>query len=64
VLETFAQTFVNHVLRLTLTVKTVTHIVELLYFAQDRIRIHGVRGFPENLRGEQRFRWADLVQET
>ena len=32
-------------------VKTVTHIVELLNFVQDRIRIHGVRGFPENLRG-------------
>ena len=28
-------------------VKTVTHIVELPDFVQDRIRIHEVRGFPE-----------------
>ena len=26
-------------------VKTVTHVVELLSFVQDRIRRHGVRGF-------------------
>jgi hypothetical protein len=26
-------------------VKTVTHVVELLYFVQDRIRMHRVRGF-------------------
>jgi hypothetical protein len=26
-------------------VKTVTHVVELLNFVQDRIRMHGVRGF-------------------
>lgn len=26
-------------------VKTVTHIVELPTFVQDRIRMHGVRGF-------------------
>jgi hypothetical protein len=44
-------------------VKTVTHLVELLNFVQDRIRMHGVRGFLENLRREN-FRWADLVQET
>ena len=44
-------------------VKTVTHVVELLNFVQDRTRMHGVRRFPENLRGEH-FRWADLVQET
>src|ERR1035437_1783391 len=30
-------------------VKTVTHVVELLNFVQDRIRIHGVHGFPESL---------------
>ena len=29
-------------------VKTVTHIVELPNFVQDRIRIHEVRGFPES----------------
>jgi hypothetical protein len=44
-------------------VKTVTHIVELLNFVQDRIRMHGVRGFLESLRREN-FRWADLVQGT
>ena len=26
-------------------VKAVTHVVELLNFLQDRIRMHGVRGF-------------------
>jgi hypothetical protein len=41
-------------------VKTVTHVVELPNFVQDRIRMHGVHGFPENLRREN-FRWADLV---
>jgi hypothetical protein len=30
-------------------IKTVTHIVELPNFVQDRIRMHGVRGFPEGL---------------
>jgi hypothetical protein len=30
--------------------------VELLNFVQDRIRMHGVRCFPENLRRED-FRW-------
>ena len=30
-------------------VKTVTHVVELPNFVQDRIRMHGVRGFPESL---------------
>ena len=30
-------------------VKTVAHAVELLNFVQDRTRMHGVRGFPENL---------------
>jgi len=44
-------------------VKTVTHVVELPNFVQDRIRMHGVHGFPENLRREN-FRWADLVQGT
>jgi hypothetical protein len=44
-------------------VKTVTHVVELLNFVQNRTRMHGVRGFPENLRREN-FRWADLVQGT
>ena len=44
-------------------VKTVTHAVELLNFVQDRIRMHRVHGFPENLRKDS-FRWADLVQET
>jgi hypothetical protein len=29
-------------------VKTVTHVVELLNFAQDCTRMHGKRGFPEN----------------
>ena len=44
-------------------VKTVTHIVELLNFVQDRTVMHGVRGFPESVRREN-FRWADLAQET
>jgi hypothetical protein len=30
-------------------VKTVTHVVELLNFVQDRIRMHGVHGFLESL---------------
>jgi hypothetical protein len=30
-------------------VKTVTHVVELLNFVQDRIRMHGVSSFPESL---------------
>ena len=30
-------------------VKAVTHVVELPNFVQDRIRMHGVRGFPEGL---------------
>ena len=30
-------------------VKTVTHVVELPNFVQDRIRMHGVRRFPESL---------------
>ena len=33
-------------------VETVTNAVELLSFVQDRIRMHGVRGFPENLKRE------------
>jgi hypothetical protein len=44
-------------------VRTVTHVVELLNFVQDRIRIHGSRSFPQNLRREN-VRWADLVQGT
>ncbi len=28
-------------------IKTVTHVVELLNFVQDRSRMHGVRGFLE-----------------
>jgi len=44
-------------------VKTVTHVVELANFVQDRTRMHGVHSFPESLRREN-FRWADLVQET
>jgi hypothetical protein len=44
-------------------VKTVTHVVELPNFVQDRIRMHGVHGFPESLR-RKNFRWADLVQAT
>jgi hypothetical protein len=43
--------------------KTFTHAVELLNFVQDRIRMHRVHGFPENLRRDS-FRRADLVQET
>ena len=30
-------------------VKTVTHLVELLNFVQDRIRMHGVHGFLQSL---------------
>jgi hypothetical protein len=30
-------------------VKTVTHVVELPNLVQDRIRMHGLRGFPESL---------------
>ena len=30
-------------------VKTIAHAVELLNFVQDRIRMHGVHGFPESL---------------
>jgi hypothetical protein len=44
-------------------VKTVTHVVELLNFVQDRIRKAWGRGFLESLRREN-FRWADLVQGT
>ena len=44
-------------------VKTVAHVVKLLNFVQDRIQMHGVRGFLESLRREN-FRWADLVQGT
>ena len=44
-------------------VKTVTHVIELLNFVQDRARMHGVRCFPESLR-RGNFRWADLVQGT
>jgi len=44
-------------------VKTVTHIVELLNFVQNRIRMHAIRGFQESLR-RGNFRWADLVQGT
>ena len=50
-------------------VKAVTHIVELLNFVQDRIAMHGVRGFPESLtacggtaevRGRRRVRHLSL----
>ena len=44
-------------------IKTVTHVIELLDFMQDRSRLHGVHSFPESLRREE-FRWADLVQGT
>jgi hypothetical protein len=44
-------------------VETVTHVVELLNFVQDRIRMHGVPGFLESLR-RGNFRWADLAQGT
>jgi hypothetical protein len=44
-------------------VKTVTDVVELLSFVQDRIRMHGYATFFESLRREN-FRWADLVQGT
>jgi len=37
-------------------VKTDTHVVELLNFVQDRIRMHGVRGF---LRKPQREKASD-----
>jgi len=30
-------------------VKTVTHVVELLNFVQDRIRMHGMHGFLDSL---------------
>jgi hypothetical protein len=43
-------------------VETLTHVVELLSFMQDRTRRHRIRGFPENLRSEN-FRRADLVQD-
>jgi len=33
-------------------IKTVAHVVELLNFVQNRIRMHGVRGFPESLKGK------------
>jgi hypothetical protein len=44
-------------------VKTVTHVIELLNFVQDRTRMHVVHGFLKSLRKEN-FRWADLVQGT
>jgi len=44
-------------------VKAITHVVKLLNFVQDRIRMHGVRGFLRSLRREN-FGWADLVQGT
>ncbi len=37
-------------------VKTVTHVVELPNFVQDRIRMHGVHGFLESLRAEEKKR--------
>ena len=33
-------------------VQTITHVVELLNFAQNRSRRHGARSFPESLRKE------------
>lgn len=44
-------------------VKAVTHVVELSNFVQNRLRMHGVHGFPASLRREN-FRWADLVSEN
>jgi hypothetical protein len=44
-------------------VKTVTHVVEVLSFAQDRIRRHEAHGFLKSLR-RGTFRWADLAQGT
>ncbi len=35
-------------------VKAVAHVMELLSFVQDRIRMHGVRGFLESLREKER----------
>jgi hypothetical protein len=44
-------------------VKTITYVVELMSFVQDRIRRHGAApDFPECLRREH-FRSADLVQD-
>ena len=37
--------FCDERMLLSQSVKTVTHVVELLNFVHDRIRIHGVRGF-------------------
>ena len=34
-------------------VKTVTHVVELPTFVQDRIWMHGVRGFPESVTAQR-----------
>ena len=42
-------------------VKTVTHVVELLNFAQDRIWMQWYTAFSECLMREN-FRWAALVQ--
>ena len=39
-------------------VKTVTHIVELLNFVQDRIRMHGVHDFLESLNSP----WRNLTK--
>jgi hypothetical protein len=44
--------FSNKRMLLRQIVKTVTYLVELLNFVQDRTRMHRVRSFPENLRSE------------
>jgi hypothetical protein len=42
-------------------VKTVTHVVELLNFVQDRVGCMGYLAFLKP-KGEKNFRWADVVQ--
>jgi hypothetical protein len=44
--------------------KTVTPILELLNFVQDRIRMHGGARLSSNASRRENFRWADLVQGT
>jgi hypothetical protein len=45
-------------------VKTITHVVELLNFVQNRIRVHEICDFPETLREERTSDAFTYVGET
>ena len=44
-------------------VKPVTHVVWVLNFVQDRIRVHEICDFPEKPREERNFQMAHVVLE-